>query len=372
MSRHEHPAPQPTQGLSRGERRLQELLDHLKSVETSRSSQVPILESINHQHATDVLNKQLLDDYSAATQLAQQEQRSASSALEIVNRLLARMEAREAEQEAERQTAKRQKMEQRSSPVCEPYGKDRRMSRSGDSAPNLEKRRGSETTEPRDWQRRGSVTREPSGRDPTGRDSRRDRSRTRDPSRNRDPSRDPRRDAPRIISKGSLVAARVAAAGEGDEEWILATVLSFSSEKNRYTVQDYDVESPVRPTYVLSPRLVLFVTSDPTLLSSKKKPLWDKLRNPEMPRGQRVLALYPRTTAFYQCLVVVPPSLNTSVSSMLFPPAPGVPMGPADPSLGAPPDPTANPMYKVQFDDDNGNLVDVPAHLVIPMMRSGH
>ncbi|KAJ1858877.1 hypothetical protein LPJ76_000635 [Coemansia sp. RSA 638] len=54
---------------------------------------------------------------------------------------------------------------------------------------------------------------------------------------------------------------------------------------------------------------------------------------------------------------------------MLFPPAPGVPMGPADPSLGAPPDPTANPMYKVQFDDDNGNLVDVPVHLVIPMMR---
>ncbi|KAJ2124017.1 hypothetical protein IW147_002124 [Coemansia sp. RSA 720] len=54
---------------------------------------------------------------------------------------------------------------------------------------------------------------------------------------------------------------------------------------------------------------------------------------------------------------------------MLFPPAPGVPMGPADPSLGAPPDPTANPMYKVQFDDDNGNLVDVPVRLVIPMMR---
>ncbi|KAJ2481227.1 hypothetical protein IWW56_001906 [Coemansia sp. RSA 2131] len=360
MSRHEYPAPQPTPGLSRGERRLQELLDHLKSVEASRSSQVPLLERINHHHDTAMLHTQLLDDYNAATQLAQQEQHSASAALEIVNRLLARMEAREAEQEAERQTAKRQKTEQRSSPG-ESYGKDRRMSRSGDSAPNLEKRRGSETTEPRDWQRRGSAS-----RDPSGRDTRRDRSRT------RDPSRDPRRDAPRIISKGSLVAVRVAAAGEGDEEWILATVLSFSSEKNRYTVQDYDVESAVRPTYVLSPRLVLFVTSDPLLLSTKKKPLWDKVRNPEMPRGQRVLALYPRTTAFYQCLVVVPPSLNTSVSSMLFPPAPGVPMGPADPSLGAPPDPTANPMYKVQFDDDNGNLVDVPAHLVIPMMRSGH
>ncbi|KAJ2821818.1 hypothetical protein IWW50_004479 [Coemansia erecta] len=421
MSRHEYTATQGTSGLSRGERRMQELLDHLKTVESTREKQGPLLEGINRQQKqlesaqdTVKLSQTLGEDCRRANDLASQEQHAADAALEIVNRLLSKMEAREAESnsnELERQQAKRQKLEPKSSPARgethqqqqqqQQQGRDRRLSRSGDGErPAIDRRRGSEAQESDRSRRESSTGRE--ARRERDKERERDRDRARDKDRDRDRSRgrerdrsrdharrserdsghaerSSRRDADdtrgsmRIISKGSLVAVRVAAPGaEGGEEWILATVLSYSSEKNRYTVQDYDVESAVRPTYVLSPRLVLFVTSDPTLASSKKKPLWDRSRNPEVPRGQRVLALYPRTTAFYQCTVVTPPSQNTSVSGMLFPPAPGVPMGPADPSLGAMPDPTANPMYKVQFDDDNGNLVDVPAHLVIPMPRSSH
>ncbi|KAI8318412.1 hypothetical protein GQ54DRAFT_314511, partial [Martensiomyces pterosporus] len=34
-----------------------------------------------------------------------------------------------------------------------------------------------------------------------------------------------------------------------------------------------------------------------------------------------------------------------------------------------PPDPVRNPMYKVQFDDDDNKEMDVPAHLVITLPR---
>ncbi|PIA13578.1 hypothetical protein COEREDRAFT_83404 [Coemansia reversa NRRL 1564] len=162
-----------------------------------------------------------------------------------------------------------------------------------------------------------------------------------------------------VIRRGSLVAASVAQT----EGWILATVLAYNSEKHRYTVQDYDVESAERPTYVLPARLVRFVTA-----AVPRRVPWDRSRNPEISRGRRVLALYPRTTVFYQCVVIVPPSLNNSASGVPVPPAPGVPMTPAaELNPAAPPDPVNNPMYKVRFDDDDNNEVDVPAHLVIPM-----
>ncbi|KAJ2367011.1 hypothetical protein H4S02_002055 [Coemansia sp. RSA 2611] len=385
MSRHDSTATHGAPGLSRGERRMQELLNHLKAVESSRDRQLPLLESINRRHArlgadeppaSAQQARELSGKYTEARDLAQREQQAADAALDIVGRLLARMDAREAEQlDAERQLAKRPRTDRHSSPPAraEPSSRGRRSSRAGDSERPalLDRRRASDV---------------PPDADALRREPRRDRDRSRDARRSleghthaRDRSHDraSRRDtddarlAPRVISKGSLVAVRVATSGgEAGEEWILATVLTYSAEKNRYTVQDYDVESPVRPTYVLSPRLVLFVTADPANASTKK-PLWNRTRNPEMARGQRVLALYPRTTAFYQCSVVVPPSRNTVISGTLFPPAPGVPMGPADPSLNAQPDPIANPMYKVQFDDDDNKEVDVPAHLVIPMPRSG-
>ncbi|KAJ2323453.1 hypothetical protein GGI00_005621, partial [Coemansia sp. RSA 2681] len=167
------------------------------------------------------------------------------------------------------------------------------------------------------------------------------------------------------IGTGSLVAARVSPSiNDQAELWILATVLSYNSEKNRYTVQDDDDESADRPTYVLPARLVLFVSAEPSAATpAARRRRWDRSRNPEMPRGQRVLAMYPGTTTFYTGQVAMPPSLNTSSS-----PALGMAslVDPAEP----PPDPSSNPMYRVQFDDDEEKERNVPAHLVVPQPRS--
>ncbi|KAJ2481145.1 hypothetical protein IWW47_005904, partial [Coemansia sp. RSA 2052] len=167
------------------------------------------------------------------------------------------------------------------------------------------------------------------------------------------------------IGTGCLVAARVSPSiNDQAELWILATVLSYNSEKNRYTVQDDDDESADRPTYVLPARLVLFVSAEPSAATpAARRRRWDRSRNPEMPRGQRVLAMYPGTTTFYTGQVAMPPSLNTSSS-----PALGMAslVDPAEP----PPDPNSNPMYRVQFDDDEEKERNVPAHLVVPQPRS--
>ncbi|KAJ2745625.1 hypothetical protein GGI20_002008 [Coemansia sp. BCRC 34301] len=167
------------------------------------------------------------------------------------------------------------------------------------------------------------------------------------------------------IGTGCLVAARVSPPMDDQAElWILATVLSYNSEKNRYTVQDDDDESADRPTYVLPARLVLFVSAEPSAATpSARRRRWDRLRNPEMPRGQRILAMYPGTTTFYTGQVALPPSLNTSSSSML---GTASLIDPAEP----PPDPTSNPMYRVQFDDDDEKERNVPAYLVVPQPRS--
>ncbi|ORX68172.1 hypothetical protein DL89DRAFT_294105 [Linderina pennispora] len=167
------------------------------------------------------------------------------------------------------------------------------------------------------------------------------------------------------LAKGTYVAARVRASLEQNEEWILATVTGFNAEKGRYTVEDCDDESSVRPRYSVSARLVLFVTA-----VRNGRRLWDRSKVPEMPRQARVLALYPGTTVFYQASVVTPPMLNETPSAgvlgVLAPP-PAVPLSPGATFV---PDPALNPMYKVQFDDDDNKEMDVPAHLVIPMPRA--
>ncbi|KAJ2776198.1 hypothetical protein H4R18_005793 [Coemansia javaensis] len=296
----------------------------------------------------------------AKAQLARQEQRAADAALDMVDRMLAQLAA-----DASASAA----ADHDSSDFEDRHAAKRRRPEAHHSASRDDRHRGSE----------------PRSRD-RGRDRERDRERDRD-HRPRDRSRD-RRGAPgggstaassstasnsnggggAAIARGSLVAARVAQAAEQGDEWILATVLSYSGERGRYTVQDYDLDSASRPTYVLPPRLVLYVT-EPAGRARRATP-WDRAARPELPRGTRVLALYPGTTVFYECSVVVPPALNAALVGVLLPPVPGVPMGPPDAADGAPPHPAANPMYRVQFDDDGGREVNVPAHLVIPLPRA--
>ncbi|KAJ1828582.1 hypothetical protein LPJ56_001029 [Coemansia sp. RSA 2599] len=415
------------------EQTMQSLVSQLRALETIRRDQVSALEHINKLHhrlgssseggsGPDSVQSMLGDEYGAASALARKEKQAADSALEYVDALLAQLsDGALLPADGDAQRPKKRRMESRSESLRrDSRSRDRSLIRGvsetragpGDRAAALAGmgRSQSQLAEADagasgrmragslgDWDK-SQAPPPPLHRDGADRDKDKDkdkdkdrdrdrdrdrdkdrmRRRDRDSSLRRDPSEDPsgsrgQSASARPIGKGSLVAARVATAGAGEqgEEWILATVLSYSSDKNRYTVQDYDVESAVRPTYVLSPRLVLFVSSESSATPSARRRLWDRARNPEMPRGQRVLGLYPRTTAFYQGTVVLPPSLNTLPSHPSSLGAYGATLafaGEHD-AAAALPDPVSNPMYKVQFDDDDVKEVDVPAHLVIPMPK---
>ncbi|KAJ2156967.1 hypothetical protein GGF46_004838 [Coemansia sp. RSA 552] len=289
------------------------LVQSLRALEQVRAEQVSALELLNAAPPT-------LDgaSYGQAASLARQEQRAAAAALDAVERLLS-------EGESEQAHKRRRSGLERGDSLDRQRQRQRRRRQSATA----------ERGDSLDRQRRPAAER--------GDSLERHQRRRLSEERSRE----------RVIARGSLVAARVVA----DEEWILATVLGFSSERNRYTVQDYDVESGERPTYVLGPRSVVYVSSDPRLGARRVR---DDTRT--LGTGQRVLALYPRTTVFYQCTVVLPPSLNAASppdphAALVF--APGVPPAPARP------DPRSNPMYRVRFDDDDDKEVDVPAHLVI-------
>ncbi|KAJ1801543.1 hypothetical protein LPJ59_000217 [Coemansia sp. RSA 2399] len=300
---------------------MESLITNLKSLERARKDQLPVLERINQAANDDSATGLLREQYERAYRLAQQEQRAADTARDQVVRLLAAHQ--------EQRSNKRGRIESRSRERSEDSD-DRLLLRSnGGSSGRRESSREQQHRISVEAPLSSSSSSSLSLGDYSGKGT-----------------------TTSIISKGSLVAARVAPAGAASEEWILATVLSYNSEKNRYTVQDDDLESPVRPTYVLSPRLVILVTSETSSSSSSsRRRLWDRSRNPEMPRGQRVFALYPRTTAFYHGTVVIPPSLYSS------------------PEAAGGADPSTNPMYRLLFDDDDDLELDVPAHLVLPIPR---
>ncbi|MBN3307656.1 SGF29 factor, partial [Amia calva] len=104
-----------------------------------------------------------------------------------------------------------------------------------------------------------------------------------------------------VAKPGDKVAARVKAV-DGDEQWILAEVVSYSHSANKYEVDDIDEEGKERHT--LSRRRII--------------PLPQWKANPEtdpealFSKDQLVLALYPQTTCFYRALIHTPPHRVTS------------------------------------------------------------
>lgn len=110
-----------------------------------------------------------------------------------------------------------------------------------------------------------------------------------------------------IAKMGDLVAARVKER-DGDENWILAEVLNFLANTNKYEIMDIDEEGKER--HFLSKRKVV--------------PLPLMRANPETDpeavfmKGDVVMALYPQTTCFYRGLVEIPPSGPTDEYSILF------------------------------------------------------
>ncbi|KAF6127124.1 SAGA complex associated factor 29 [Phyllostomus discolor] len=95
---------------------------------------------------------------------------------------------------------------------------------------------------------------------------------------------------------------------DGDEQWILAEVVSYSHATNKYEVDDIDEEGKERHT--LSRRRII--------------PLPQWKANPEtdpealFQKEQLVLALYPQTTCFYRALIHTPPQRPQDDYSVLF------------------------------------------------------
>ncbi|KAI8906795.1 SGF29 tudor-like domain-containing protein [Gorgonomyces haynaldii] len=118
-----------------------------------------------------------------------------------------------------------------------------------------------------------------------------------------------------IYSQGQQVAARVST------EWIIATVIAYVADKNKYEVEDADDETHKR--YLMSPKYLQPIASDKELITH------------EFPAQHQVLALYPASTCFYKATVVMPPSA------------------------------TGKSVYIVQFDDDGGFERSVDIRMVL-------
>uniref|UniRef100_A0A4D5R9X3 SAGA-associated factor 29-like protein n=1 Tax=Scolopendra viridis TaxID=118503 RepID=A0A4D5R9X3_SCOVI len=110
-----------------------------------------------------------------------------------------------------------------------------------------------------------------------------------------------------IAKVGDMVAA-LAKSSDGDENWILAEVILYSHNTNKYEVDDIDEEQKERHT--LSRRRVVPLPlmranpeTDPDALFSK---------------GTLVMALYPQTTCFYRALIHEPPKNPQDEYQVLF------------------------------------------------------
>ncbi|XP_052219324.1 SAGA-associated factor 29-like isoform X2 [Dreissena polymorpha] len=111
-----------------------------------------------------------------------------------------------------------------------------------------------------------------------------------------------------IVKPGDKVASRVKVS-DGEENWILAEVVSFNSSTNKYEVDDIDAEEG-KERHTLSKRKIVPL------------PIWKASpeTDPEalFTKHALVLALYPQTTCFYRALIHEPPKKPQDDYSVLF------------------------------------------------------
>ncbi|KAK9764069.1 hypothetical protein K7432_008748 [Basidiobolus ranarum] len=118
------------------------------------------------------------------------------------------------------------------------------------------------------------------------------------PSFKKAKSHTPSYDNGTIIPKRSYVAAKTPKTKDKSQEWILAVVLQYLPEKNKYQVEDAEVdENGKRMKYNLPLRNIIPLPEEYTVGEI-----------PEFGIDHVVLALYPNTTCFYKATVVLPPS----------------------------------------------------------------
>ncbi|XP_050702260.1 SAGA-associated factor 29-like isoform X1 [Eriocheir sinensis] len=110
------------------------------------------------------------------------------------------------------------------------------------------------------------------------------------------------------VAKVNDMVACLVRGSEGEDNWILAEVVSYNQTTNKYEVDDIDEEQKERHT--LSRRRVY--------------PLPLMRANPEVnpealyPKGSIVMALYPQTTCFYKAVINRLPTLATEEYEVLF------------------------------------------------------
>jgi SAGA-associated factor 29 len=110
-----------------------------------------------------------------------------------------------------------------------------------------------------------------------------------------------------IAKVGDMVAALVKGQ-DGDENWILAEVVTYNPNTNKYEVDDIDEEQKER--HLLSRRRVVPLP----LMRANPETDVDALFSTDT----LVLALYPQTTCFYRALVHEPPKGPQDEYQVLF------------------------------------------------------
>lgn len=110
-----------------------------------------------------------------------------------------------------------------------------------------------------------------------------------------------------VATCGDMVAALVKSP-DGDENWILAEVVSYNHSTGKYEVDDIDEEQKDRHT--LSKRKVIPL---PTMRAGPET-------NPEAlyEPGTTVMAIYPQTTCFYKGVIKEQPSSGAEDYQILF------------------------------------------------------
>ena len=113
---------------------------------------------------------------------------------------------------------------------------------------------------------------------------------------------------PNYVGKvGDMVAALVKGPDE-DENWILAEIVSYNPNTNKYEIDDIDEEQKERHT--LSRRRVIPLPLMRANPETDQEALFEK--------GTLILALYPQTTCFYRAIVQEPPKNAQDEYQVLF------------------------------------------------------
>jgi len=135
--------------------------------------------------------------------------------------------------------------------------------------------------------------------------------------------------------------------GEAGEEggWILAVVQKVEKGNRSYHVQDIEGEEGSAPLIYTTTARSLIPLPDP---KAQPNSAAHPSQYPELSKGTVVLALYPDTTAFYRAEVAATPR-DTLVAGLRT--APQVARAPGP--------------YHVKFDDDDDELRDVTADMLV-------